>query len=386
MILTKIACEVTPKHYHQRAALPIMSAYRSSQRKGNVSPFQPVRRHGAFTLVELLVVIGIIALLISILLPALNKARRAAQTVACASNLRNILSAMQMYAQENNNYFPGGPGSSARFLFTSTWAANSTYSDFNCPDIVDVFDWASPLAHYMNIQYDSGPSSTSRLNRFETLRNAGVFVCPSNDILAGPYSGSALTCSVGRIPSYNTSMMFQLMPAGTGGTNGVTQAYASDLCSPPPGYVPKLNRVGTTSDKIFIADGAHYSSTNVQPDIDLSYTSSLGNCMSDIGAFTTTTKAYDRSAAPANGGTGSAGIDGRLYAFRHGTLVPRLAGGDYRLNAGFFDGHVESLDDMTAANPAYWLPRGSTYSSSGYDPLWADTKALYLSNLNGGIP
>lgn len=88
-------------------------------------------RKSGFTLVELLVVIGIIALLVGILLPALNRAREKARQAQCLSNVRQISMAFFMYTNENKGWFPapavfgGGLGSqnlsNASAFTPSTW-------------------------------------------------------------------------------------------------------------------------------------------------------------------------------------------------------------------------------------------------------------------------
>jgi prepilin-type processing-associated H-X9-DG protein/prepilin-type N-terminal cleavage/methylation domain-containing protein len=85
-----------------------------------------LRPKTAFTLVELLVVIGIIAVLIGILLPVISKARRHAQQAACCSNLRQLTHAFIMYVNDNGGWFPR-PAANSLFL-PEDWIYYQTYA------------------------------------------------------------------------------------------------------------------------------------------------------------------------------------------------------------------------------------------------------------------
>ncbi|MEM6757273.1 MAG: prepilin-type N-terminal cleavage/methylation domain-containing protein [Planctomycetota bacterium] len=81
--------------------LPIMSRFRS------LIMTRPTHRTPGFTLIELLVVISIIALLISILLPALGAARTEARRIQNSANIRSVHQGMALFSQENNSMLPG---------------------------------------------------------------------------------------------------------------------------------------------------------------------------------------------------------------------------------------------------------------------------------------
>src|SRR5438552_12006008 len=84
---------------------------KSPPAKENEMSRNPSRSSAGFTLAELLVVIGIIALLISILLPVLGKARESARLVQCQSNLRQFFMADAFYMNRYKNWhLPGWTG------------------------------------------------------------------------------------------------------------------------------------------------------------------------------------------------------------------------------------------------------------------------------------
>jgi len=143
-----------------------------------------MKRKHAFTLVELLVVIDIIAVLIAVLLPALNKARAQAQSVQCMANLRTIGQGLQIYALANQQSLPFGDYLDP----VNTWNINS-----------DTANWSIRVGSALN-------KGKQGENFYNSTTNKGIFKCPT----ATPLGGEApnhftlhYTCHPRLMPGYS---------------------------------------------------------------------------------------------------------------------------------------------------------------------------------------
>jgi prepilin-type N-terminal cleavage/methylation domain-containing protein len=146
----------------------------------------------AFTLVELLVVIGIIALLIAVLLPALSKAREQANVVKCLATLRSMAQAAHLHAAEHQGYLPmaGKQLSSLRpsDLGDTDKRRYTYYFEENASPPGDMLaPLSASLGRYMNLSLNM----TSRKSLQESLRQESViraFTCASDQNPVTPAS------------------------------------------------------------------------------------------------------------------------------------------------------------------------------------------------------
>src|SRR5258706_15213745 len=109
----------------------------------------PAKKPFAFTLTELLVVMGIIALLSSVLVPAIAKSKAVAHSIHCVNNQQQINLALQMFADEHDGYLPGSDSNLGRGVGQITPFSGQSATN--------------PVSSLVRLQY---------------LRNKRIFVCP----------------------------------------------------------------------------------------------------------------------------------------------------------------------------------------------------------------
>ncbi len=333
-------------------------------------------RGTAFTLLELLVVIGIISVLIAMLLPVLSKVREQAYRIKCLANLRTIGQAVRLYGADFKDAIPGSANTSSRHFYPYGDLDNSSPVLFTPltlpPGPISVTDYVAPLAQAMRMPLPETPDAKDRYQRY---REIGTFMCPAaEDILSTAFLGSGgPDAGEGPPLGYVTAFSFLLTESfpKPGVTYRTRISSGSGWWELPAGYFPRAARVGKASEKIYAADSGKFSRPETPPNYNLAVAPGPQDLadstpFTDYGAFTRHTRSYDRTAAHDPGG-----IDCRVFSYRHGTRSPKKPLGAYRMNAVFYDGHAETLDEVRSLDPDLWLPRGTRIPDGS--KLWDDT-------------
>ena len=212
----------------------------------------------AFTLVELLVVIGIIALLISILLPVLNKAREQAKAISCASNEKQVLLAFTMYVSAHKGATPIFPPIGMTFPQTTPYKRSAAY-------YMDSKDGGLGV-----IRYDVGsfwPYMTSGIHTTVTKPNPGtanspppevlyrVFNCPSDtDYRDAQQGGTHFQSSIDRNFTYSWNGSFwdnPMKPIGDAPTDP-PKVWGNEKHG-----VSRINQIVEGAHKIILFEEAH---------------------------------------------------------------------------------------------------------------------------------
>jgi len=352
------------------------------------------RRLAGFTLVELLVVIGIIALLISILLPSLNRARRAASTVKCLANLRSISQAQSIYQAQSNGWFAGSPVTTG-FQYMPL---GTTFTNANSPGLNQIWDWNAPIARMMGIKFNENALAADRLDRFNKLNGQAVFQCPDNDgVIMTRFSGSpGPDWGAIQWTSYAMAQTFLALPlasppqgvtltfhnnrTGGGGSVSGSNVTARNY-DPPTGYAPRAGKVKNASSKIMMADGSRSSQGSDGPTYDSNVTGSGGGMFADQGSWSPFTRGFFRGQAPGNG---SSGRDARILWARHGAKLQGGKADTFRFNTVYWDGSGGTLGDLEGSDPSLWMPTGSAFNA-GPALQFVDTYNKFMGGRTGAV-
>ena len=239
------------------------------------------RHADGFTLVELLVVIGIIAVLIAMLLPALNKAKKAAKQAQCASNMKQIATAIIMYANDNKGKLlpiriQGTPVST---IYPNGWfwsnelvrmkylrapnqyiAGNSSTTDytvFQCPEGMIDANFSTGTLAFTNATHPTDPRNMQAIKILTSIE--GALVIPSWYQLNGnPHRTDGLS----RVGVANS----KARPFVTFNRSVASWPHP-DTTLPDPGYTRTLSLIKKSGDMVMIFEGAE---SNLLETVDVS--------------------------------------------------------------------------------------------------------------------